>query len=235
MTTFLEDGWMLHVDELRVPSLTYPKKGAFPDSVSALIDDERRVMYESEDAHYENYQYLTFVWKFPLPIIKTAQHWFVEGIGKENNEQDLTKLLKQFYEVVERCVGLVSSQLVLEKLNSADVLSYLNTCIAGELLPIAVPTDGCFLDVALSRRNVIGGYVPQIGNKYIYVLSIMGYLNKETVPGLLEEMGTYPLIYRWSNRFIPLSTETAEREIRRYQKNWSNKIKGFSGLFMIAT
>src|SRR3989339_2183142 len=51
MTTFLEDGWMLHVDELRVPSLTYPKKGAFPDSVSALIDDERRVMYESEDAH----------------------------------------------------------------------------------------------------------------------------------------------------------------------------------------
>jgi type IV secretion system protein VirB4 len=43
-------------------------------------------------------------------------------------------------------------------------------------------------------------------------------------------MSTYPLIYRWSNRFIPLSEQTAEREIKRYQKQWNNKVKGFSGI-----
>lgn len=230
MATFLEDGWMIHIDELRVPSLVYPEQGAFPDSVSRLIDEERRQLYESEGVHYENFQFLTFVWKFPLPVVKTTRHWFVEGVSKEDDNQNLSKLLKHFYEVVERCVGLISTQFVLEKLGSNDLLSFINTCISGDLLPIASPPEGCFIDVVLGRRNVVGGYIPQVGNKYIYVLSIMGYLNEETVPGLLEEMGTYPLVYRWSNRFIPFSESTAEREIKRYQRNWNNKVKGFMGI-----
>src|SRR5262245_9882097 len=48
MMTFLEDGWMIHVDDLRVPSVSYPDKGNFPESVSALIDEERRTRYELE-------------------------------------------------------------------------------------------------------------------------------------------------------------------------------------------
>lgn len=230
MITFLEDGWMLHVDELRIPSLVYPEKGAFPDSVSSLIDEERRQLYELEGAHYENFQFLTFVWKFPLPIVKTTQHWFVEGLSRQDESNNLTKLYIYFKEIVERCTGLISTQLVLEKLDSSDLLSYLNTCITGELQSVATPPDGCFIDTLLGRRHVIGGYVPQIGNKKIYILSIVGYLNEETIPGLLEEMGTYSMIYRWSNRFIPLSEATAEREIKRYQKNWNNKVKGFSGI-----
>ncbi|OAI45997.1 hypothetical protein AYO45_01945 [Gammaproteobacteria bacterium SCGC AG-212-F23] len=230
MVTLLEDGWMIHVDELRIPSIVYPKQGCFPDSVSALIDEERRQMYESEGAHYENFQFLTFVWKFPLPLIKSLRHWFVEGEVQKDNDQDLSKLFKQFNETVERCIGLISAHFILEKLNSADLLSYLNTCITGELLPVAVPKEGCFIDVVLGRKNVSGGYLPKIGNKNIYVLSIIGYLNEETFPGLLEQLGAYPLIYRWSNRFIPLSEITAEKEIKRYQKNWNNKVKGITGI-----
>jgi type IV secretion/conjugal transfer VirB4 family ATPase len=230
MATILDDGWMLHVDELRIPSLVYPEQGDFPDSVSELIDEERRQMYESEDAHYENLQFLTFVWKFPMPIVKTASHWFVEGGHQDNKDQNLSKLLTLFYETIERCIGLIGTQFILEKLGSGDLLSYLNTCITGELLPVAVPHEGCFIDVVLGRKNISGGYVPKIGNKYIYVLSVVGYLNEETIPGLLEQMGTYPMIYRWSNRFIPLSESTAEKEIKRYQKNWNNKVKGILGI-----
>ena len=230
MVTFLEDGWMIHLDELRVPSLTYPVQGAFPDTVSQLIDEERRQMYESEGAHYENLQYLTFVWKFPLPIVRTTRHWFVEGISKQDDGQNLTALLQHFQETVERATGLISTQFVLDRLNNADLLRYLNTCITGELLPVAVPPDGCFIDVALGRKNVMGGYVPRIGDQFLTVLSIVGYLNEATIPGLLEEMGAYPLVYRWSNRFIPLSEVTAEREIKRYQRNWNNKVKGFIGI-----
>lgn len=230
MSTFLDDGWMIHVDELRIPSLVYPEQGAFPDSVSALIDEERRQLYEAEGAHYENLQFLTFVWKFPLPLIKTTRHWFVEGLSKNEGEQSLTQLLYRFNEIVERCVALLSSQLILERLTSADLLSYLNTCISGDLLPVALPPEGCFIDVVLGRRPLVGGYIPRIGNKHIVVLSIMGYVNEETMPGMLEAMSTYPLIYRWSNRFIPLSEATAEREIKRYQKHWNNKVKGFWGI-----
>ena len=47
---------------------------------------------------------------------------------------------------------------------------------------------------------------------------------------MLDALGTYPLSYRWSNRFVPLSESTAAREIKRYQRNWHNKVKGFSGI-----
>jgi type IV secretion/conjugal transfer VirB4 family ATPase len=230
MATMLDDGWMLHVDELRIPSIVYPEKGHFPDSISELIDEERRQMYESDSKHYENLQFITFVWKFPMSFVKTTRHWFVEGENIEVGDQDLSKLLKLFHDTIERCLGIIGTQFILEKLYNSDLLSYLNTCITGELLPVSVPHDGCFIDVVLGRKNISGGYVPKIGNKYIYVLSVVGYLNEETIPGLLEQMGTYPMIYRWSNRFIPLSELTAEREIKRYQKNWNNKVKGILGI-----
>ena len=230
LATHLEDGWLLHIDDLRIPSLAYPSNGSFPDNVSSLIDEERRQLYEQEGAHYENLQFLTFVWKFPLPLVKTTRHWFVEGLEKKDKENDLTNLLQYFKDSVQRFVGLLSTQLILDKLSSADLLSYLNTCISGEIMPVAVPPDGCFIDVLLGRNPVIGGYNPKIGKKHIKVLSIIGYLNQETTPGLLENMSTYPLIYRWSNRFIPLSESTAEREIKRYQKNWNNKVKGLAGI-----
>jgi type IV secretion/conjugal transfer VirB4 family ATPase len=229
MATLLEDGWMLHIDDLRIPSLIYPEKGHFPEPVSALIDEERRQLYESDGVHYENFQFITFIWKFPLPVVKATRHWFIDGV-EEKETDSLSKLLKQFLGIIERCINLLSTHLILEKLNSADLLSYLNTCITGDLLPVSVPPDGCFIDTALSRKPVSGGYMPMVGNKHIHVLSIMGYLNEHTVPGLLEQMGTYPLIYRWSNRFIPLSEATAEKEIKRYQKNWNNKVKGLTGI-----
>jgi type IV secretion/conjugal transfer VirB4 family ATPase len=229
MVGMLEDGWMIHVDELRIPSLNYPEKNYFPSFVASIIDEERKRLYLSEGAHYENLQYLTFVWKFPLPLIKTTRHWFVEGLPESNDSQDLNKLLQQFKDTVERCIGLLSSCLKFHPLNNHELLAYLNTCITGELLPISVPSDGLFIDTILGRRNLMGGYIPKIGNKHIYVLSIIGYLNQETIPGLLEEMATYPLMYRWSNRFMPLSESTAEAEIKRYQKHWHNKIKGLAG------
>jgi type IV secretion system protein TrbE len=230
MMTFLEDGWMVHVDEIRIPSITYPDTGAFPNSVAALIDEERRQFYEDEGSHYENLQFLTLVWKFPLPIIKTARHWFVEGIDKNQDIQNLNQLLVNFINIVERAVALLSTELIFEKLNTEDLLTFLGTCISGKTFPIATPASATFLDVILGRHNVIGGYLPKIGDANVIVLSIIGFLNSETIPGLLEEMSTYPIIYRWSNRFVPLSEPTAEREIRRYQKNWNNKVKGFMGI-----
>lgn len=226
MALYLEDGWMLHMDEIRKPSTHYPDTGYFPDSVSKLIDEERRQLYEEEGLHYENTQYLTFVWKFPIPLIKTARHWFVEGLPK-GHDQSLKHLYSLFCEKIERCIGILSAHLQLEKLESSALLSFLNTCITGEFKSLNVPPKGCFIDVALGRHPLVGGYIPRIGSQYIYTLSIVGYLNHETIPSLLDSLGTYPLVYRFSNRFIALSQATAEREIKRYQKGWLSKVKGF--------
>ncbi len=230
MLLFLDDGWMIHVDELRIPSLTYPEPGHFPNSVAWLIDAERRKIYQQEGQHFENWQFLTFVWKFPKPLVKTTRHWFVEGLPVNAGHENLCTLLQLFETMVERCVALLSAALQLQALTSAELLSFLHTCISGELVPIATPPQACYLDVILGRHDMIGGYLPQIGRKYIYALSLLGYLNQETIPGMLEEMTTYPFIYRWSNRFVPLSEATTEQEIKRIERNWNNKVKGLLGL-----
>ena len=207
----LEDGWIVHVDTIRMPSVTYPSLAAFPHPIAARIDEERRQHFKAAGQHYENAQYLTFVKTLP----STAS---------------LTASLNQFKETIDRCLGLIRNDFVLTPLNNAELLAYLNTCLTGELLPVSPPPDGGYLDMVLGRKPLIGGYIPRIDDKSIYALTITGYLNQSTIPGLLEEMCAYPLNYRWSNRFIPLSEGAAERELKRYQKNWNNKVKGLGGV-----
>lgn len=59
MATLLDDGWMLHVDEMRVSAVSYAALGSFPDVVSALMDTERRQYYETVGSHYNNLQLIT--------------------------------------------------------------------------------------------------------------------------------------------------------------------------------
>lgn len=230
MAQVLDDGWMLHIDEMRFPSQMYPQIGAFPDSVTRLIDEERRQQYETEGNHFENKTILTFVWKFPKPKVNVLKHWLVEGADIEEDAQSLQLLMHEFMDKVTRCEGLLSLHLWLKKLDSAALLSYLNTCISGQLLPVSVPPEGCFLDLEFGRHNVVGGFKPKIGDQYMTVLSLASYLNEETRPALLEALGTYPLVYRWSNRFVFLSEHTAEKEIKKYTRDWSNKVKGMTGV-----
>src|SRR5947199_4869228 len=50
----LGNGWMLHVDAIRQPSIDYPELGAFPDPTTRLIDDERRERYTADGTHFES-------------------------------------------------------------------------------------------------------------------------------------------------------------------------------------
>jgi len=47
-------GWLVHCDAIRCEVNEYAKQGAFPDSVTSLIDDERRAQFKAEGRHYES-------------------------------------------------------------------------------------------------------------------------------------------------------------------------------------
>lgn len=228
--TTLDDGWMIHIDILRMPSVSYPTDSVFPHSIAALIDEERRQHYQAAGEHYENNQFLTFVWKFPSSLAKQAQFWFTETNSQHSSSTSLTTLLNQFKEVVDHCLSLISVKLTVVKLSNAELLAFLHACLTGQAMKVTPPPDDCYLDMVLGNKTLEGGSIPRIDNHHIYALSITGYIHAATMPGLLEEMSAYPLVYRWSNRFIPLGAATAERELKRYQKNWNNKVKGLSGI-----
>ena len=64
----LGNGWMLHVDAIRQPSIGYPEVGAFPDPTTRLIDEERRGQYTAEGAHYESRYCLALTYRPPAEI-----------------------------------------------------------------------------------------------------------------------------------------------------------------------
>lgn len=229
------DGWMIHTDDIRVPATEYPNMSAFPCVVAKMIDDERREQYEGVGDHYENMQFLTFVWKFPKETIKINKSYFIENLEDTEKHENLTSFLNNhFMPVVNRCLNTLSSYFNMELLDSADLLTFLNFCITGKFKPRQVPSEDMFLDVYMASEPFIGGLIPKIGDKHIQTLTIMGVKLDETYPGILEALSTYPLVYRLSNRFIPFSQATADKELKKYRKQWNNKISGFLGLVMEA-
>ena len=53
--------WCLHIEALRAASQDY-SAGEFPDPVSDLIDEERRVAFEAEERHFESRYFLTLTY-----------------------------------------------------------------------------------------------------------------------------------------------------------------------------
>ncbi|MCL4153881.1 UNVERIFIED_CONTAM: hypothetical protein GTU68_021350, partial [Idotea baltica] len=54
-------GWMTHHNNIRIPSNAYPRKDKmhFPDEVTANIDEERRMLFESQSINFENRMVVT--------------------------------------------------------------------------------------------------------------------------------------------------------------------------------
>jgi len=62
--------WMLHQDVLRVKSRDYPKPedNAFPDPITALIEQERREQFGQEGAYYESIYAFMLTYLPPLVV-----------------------------------------------------------------------------------------------------------------------------------------------------------------------
>lgn len=63
----LGSGWVSWQDAIRVPSPAYTPRSAsaFPDPITALIDEERRELFEGEGQHFESEYALVFQWMPP--------------------------------------------------------------------------------------------------------------------------------------------------------------------------
>jgi type IV secretory pathway VirB4 component len=50
----LGSGWMIHTDLVRSRAPGYPNQGSFPDTVTRVIDYERRQQFMNEGSHFES-------------------------------------------------------------------------------------------------------------------------------------------------------------------------------------
>src|SRR5580692_5237046 len=94
----LGSGWMIQCDAIRSRAPGYPERGAFPDPVTRVIDDERRQQFMQEGAHFESDYFLTLTYLPPAEMEQRMKGWMFEGHGSYSSNRTAQQNLDYFQE-----------------------------------------------------------------------------------------------------------------------------------------
>lgn len=211
------DGWGFHVSEVRRESVGYPSDPAFPDPVSWLVDEERRRSYESAGLHYESDFFLVATYLPPSDRHSRLVALFVDGAAR--GEADWTTILAQFEGELAELRDRLRGRLQMERLDDEALLRHLHACLTGMHHPVRVPEDGAYLNVVLADQDLVGGFEPRIGEKHVRVVAVQDFPWRPE-PAALEALGRLPFGFRWCSRFVLLSPQAGEAEIKRARRGW---------------
>ncbi len=223
--SMLGDGWMVETNVITSQYHSEPQSKNFPDIVSAIIDDERSLQFQS-GAYFKSCYYLSITWK-PADVVSSKARKFI--LSNQVKGKGFEQHLDEFNAKVNEFVGLLSRSNRIESLKSNELISMLNRCITGINHDLVAPYQGAFLDAYLSHQDFMGGFSLKMGNQFVKVLAIDD-LPSHSYPCILDLLTTFPVEYRWSSRFIPLDSLTAGKYLKRYERSWSTKAMGFMGV-----
>lgn len=234
----LGSGWMLNTDLIRSRAPGYPEHGAFPQTVTRVIDAERRQQFMDEGAHYESDYFLTLTYLPPIETEEKIKGWMFEGRQGRDSTAAL-QVLERFKSRVEMFENVFSALFRVERLNRVEftddrgfarvqdgLLRYLRRCIAGEDHPFDLPDIPVYLNELLAAQDFSAGIEPRIGAKHLRVIAIDGF-PKVSAPGILGEIDSLPMEYRWNTRAILLDPEEARALLDKTRKKWRSRIRGF--------
>src|SRR5260370_4329535 len=234
----LGSGWMMQCDAIRSRALGYPERGAFPDPVTRVIDDERRQQFMEEGAHFESEYFLTLTYLPPPEIEERAKGWIFEGRGASSSEKTAAQHLDRFRLKVDMFENVFGQLFQTERLRRVTVtddygdrhehdrlLRYLRRCVSGLDHPFSLPEIPCYLNEILACEDFYGGMEPRIGRKHIRVVALDGFPRMSS-PGILRELDQLPIEYRWNTRALLIDPEEARSMLDKHRKKWRAKIPG---------
>ena len=234
----LGSGWMLNADLIRSRAPGYPDEGAFPHAVTRVIDDERRQQFMDEGAHYESDYFLTLTYLPPVETEEKIKGWMFDGQnGKRSGAAH--QILERFKGRVEMFENVFSALFRIERLKRFEfaddhgfpqvqdrLLRYLRRCVAGDDHAFALPDIPVYLNELLATQDFCAGIEPRIGSKHVRVIALDGF-PKSSFPGILGEIDSLPMEYRWSTRAILLDPEEARGLLDKTRRKWRSRIRGF--------
>lgn len=213
--------YMLHFEVVRVPTTAYPS-GSFSETVTKIIDHERRRQFERLGNHYETETYCFVTWQPPLAeqssLAKRLYDIFISGDQSGNIVQE--KQVADFETVCSEFMSSLSHIFTIEPLRDEKLLSAVNLCVNGRHTDV-FPDETAELDSLLARDAEVGE--PLIyDDKYLAVISIDGFpLN--SFPCINAALANLPFEYRWSTRYIPLDFREAYSRMSKEQKKWAQR------------
>lgn len=238
----LGSGWMVHVDAVRqaAPGYPEPNASAFPDPITAAIDEERRQQFLAMDNMYQGHFVLTATWFPPMLVERKFVELMIDDDAERQDETARTiALIEQFKNAVANLESDLSSALKLTRLRGHkvkeignreviydDFLSWLQFCVTGKYHPMQLPNAPMYLDAIIGGKELWSGLIPKIGRNYIQVVAISGF-PLESYPGILSKLSELTCEYRWSSRFIFMDQQEALRHFEKLREKWLQKSRGF--------
>ncbi len=223
----LGGGWMVQCDSVRAPAPGYPDHQEFPDSVTKIIDDERREQFMSEGMHFDSDYYLSLTYLPPVAREEKIKGWMFEGM--KNQRGNAARIVDYFksriasFEDVFKSLFAVTRLKAVRTKDTADypvvhdeLLRYVHRCVSWKDHPIRFPEFPVYLNDMLATEDFVGGLTPRIGRKHLRVVAIDGF-PKASVPGILAALDTLPIEYRWNTRAILMDPEEARYVIKSAQ------------------
>ena len=234
----LGSGWMLNADLIRSRAPGYPEQGYFPQTVTRVIDDERRQQFMDEGAHYESEYFLSLTYLPPVETEERVKGWMFEGQTNAGSGA-AQQVLERFKSKIELFENVFSALFRVERLKCHQfdddcgfpcmqdgLLRYFRRCVAGGDHAFAFPEIPVYLNELLATQDFCAGIEPRIGSKHIRVIALDGF-PKASFPGVLSEIDSLPMEYRWSTRAILLDPEEARALLDKTRKKWRSRIRGF--------
>ncbi|MBI1684203.1 conjugal transfer protein TrbE [Caulobacter hibisci] len=222
--------WCVHIEATRSPSRSYPP-AVFPDPVSHILDEERRAAFQAEGTHFETRYFATFTFLPPEDAVGRAESLLVENLPQGRGTAALYRLaLEEFQAAVAGVRDILAGVFTMARLlGDAETLTYLHACVSTKPHPVAPPHTPAYLDALLTDDDFQGGLYPRLGDSYLRTVSIRGY-PAASWPGILDQLNSLGVPYRWVCRFLPLDKEDARRAIVAMRKRWFAKRKGVMAL-----
>lgn len=218
----LPGGWVLYADAHRIKSERYPKS-QFPDVITTMIDEERRLHFEKGN-HFESHYYLTLIY-LPPPDTEGKIREFLLKRKQKREKVTYQEHKKLFLIEAERVFRMLAEILPeMKELNSDETLTYLHSCISIKRHPIKTPKIPLYLDAMLVDTPFLGGIEPKLGNCHLRTICIKSFPDI-AVPGMLDNLNRLNFEYRWTTRFIALDKVEAMSIINGYRRKWFNSRK----------
>lgn len=222
-------GWVLSFEAERREAMAYPDD-EFPDAASWLVDRERRAAFLAEAAHYESAYFLSLTWMPPADNQDAAGRRLVESADDANKDRDWHAELLAFTAGTDRALDLFDAFMPeVHALDSADLLTYLHSCISDRRHAVAIPETPIYLDALLVDTPLIGGLEPKLGEEHLRTISVLGFPNLSR-PGILDALNRQDFTYRWVTRFIAMDKAEATRALTSIRRQWFNKRKSLTAM-----
>lgn len=221
----LRGQYSIHIEAQRIHATDYPgddlteeeRREVWPDPVSWMFDEERREHFKAGE-HFENAQYITFVYKCRGSAARGATNIMIKQAEPEpvaSYRDELTEFLRQTEGVRVLLADLAQE---CEWLDDAETLEFLHSTVSTKRQRIAPSMGRYRVDHEVADCRVAGGTHPRLGDCHLRTVTITNI--PETAPAILDSLNDLGFEYRWSVRWLPFDYGEGLEAIQGRKKDW---------------